>query len=99
MDPYPLKVSKDLTVMITGHKIIPACNNPDNKITAVYICGIDQSGKIQTYERKYTAGWSNGKVYCETCRLINPRCDETTLTDLNLDYIREYDRIHYGGCF
>jgi hypothetical protein len=100
MDPCPVKVSKDKTVMIIGHKIIPACNNRENRITSVYVCGVDKNREIITYERKYTAGWSNGKIYCEKCSYVNPFCTETPLTDItDLKSLQEYDRIHYHGSF
>ena len=99
MDPYPVKVSKDKTVMITGHKIIPACDNRENRITSVYVCGVDKNREIITYERKYTAVCSNGKIYCEISG-INPRCNETTLTDItDLKSLQDYDKNTYHGSF
>lgn len=97
MDPYPVKVSRDRVVMITGFKLLPLCNNRENRITAVYVCGIDRDGKVQTYERKYTAGWSNGKIYCEDLTAIAPRTRETSLADISdLSSIREYERNTFG---
>jgi len=100
MLPYPVKLSTKKTVMITGNKLMPACNNRDNRITSVYVCGIDAAGVVQTYERKYTAGWSNGKIYCEKCSYVNPFCTETTLTDIaDLKSLQEYDKNTYHGSF
>lgn len=67
----------------------------------VYITGTTMHGYVgqkepcKTYERRYSV--CNGKIYCETCTLIAPRCTETKLTDIaDLAAIKEYERLHYG---